>query len=246
MSGSYNEVFYAIPKKSRTSRFQVLASLFALGAVRKETAVESSAVAKTLKLHHRGAAPKNVPDVLRKSSPDVEASQTPGGLRWSLTGAGLRRLADVAGIDAAAALNGDPSLDLSSLHPRIRGTAEPLVRSSHFAEAVGRAAKELNQFVRTRSSRSADEGTKMMHQVFSRDENAGKRLVLLPLATEWERDRQDGFRMLMAGVQLGIANVDKHGKLDIPNATVALEALAMLSYLARLIESAEVVGPALN
>ena len=47
----------------------------------------------------------------------------------------------------------------------------------------------------------------------------------------------------MAGVQQGIANVDKHGKLDVMNVDEAIEILGMLSYLARRVERCEILNP---
>jgi len=80
----------------------------------------------------------------------------------------------------------------------------------------------------------------MMHQVFSATPNGHKRLVLGSLQQDWQRDRQEGLKMMMAGVQLAIANVDKHGELGIGDPIRAIEVLATLSRLARSIDECEI------
>jgi len=67
----------------------------------------------------------------------------------------------------------------------------------------------------------------MMHQTFAPAANGSARLLLGSVSNDWERDRQEGFGFIMAGVQQGILNVDKHGHLHISSPEVALEMLAM-------------------
>lgn len=238
---SFHEVFKKIPRARRTDRFKVLVALAMLRATTRANAVETAAVARELKTHLRSAAPQNVTDALRKATPHVEAvSNGERTLKWRLTAQGTAKLIDATGVDVIALDGIQPVLELSALHPAIQAAAKPRLESGQYADAVGRAVKELNQLVRTASKRTSDEGVRMMQQVFATDA-ATPRLHIGPVEQQWERDRQDGFRFIMAGVQQGIANVDKHGQLAVADMTTAMEMLAMLSYLAKAIDGATLV-----
>ena len=77
----------------------------------------------------------------------------------------------------------------------------------------------------------------MMHGVFSADA-AGQaaRLLLSTLTDHSKRDEQDGIRFLLAGVQAAIANVDKHAELAVEGLAHAMELLAIISFLARVVD----------
>jgi uncharacterized protein (TIGR02391 family) len=216
----------------------VLVALLVLRAIDAASAVPASKVIALLKVKLRGKPPVNTADALRKASPSAEPhSGTDGGLTWSATPYGVRYLQNVTGL-ALESPTAATHYAVADLHPDVRAVAEPLLAGNHYAEAVGRAVKELNFAVRKRTARTADEGVRMMMQVFAPDANSHPRLLLGPISHEWEKDRQEGFRFMMAGVQQGIANVDKHGRLAISNRQAALEMLAMVSFLMRQVESA--------
>ncbi|SRR6266480_1489464 len=235
---SFTEIWAAIPTARRSNTAKVLTALFVLGATSSSKAVPVSKAATLLKLQLRGKAPTNTADALRKAAPGTEPhGASTGGLLWSLTPHGiqtLERLTGLALLPRAASIG----YTISDLHPLVRTVAEPLLQGHHFAEAVGRAVKELNFSVRQRTARSTDEGVRMMMQVFAPDPNSHARLLLGPINHEWEKDRQEGFRFLMAGVQQGVANVDKHGRLAVPSRQAAMEMLAMVSFLMRQVDSA--------
>ncbi len=235
---SFTEIWAAIPTARRSNTAKVLAALFVLNATDACKAVPASKVATLLKLQLRGKAPTNTADALRKAAPETEPhGASTSGLQWSLTPHGIQTLERVTGFalrSSAASI----SYTISDLHPFVRMVAEPLLQGQHFAEAVGRAAKELNFNVRQRTARSADEGVRMMMQVFAPAPNSHARLLVGPINHEWEKDRQEGFRFLMAGVQQGVANVDKHGRLVVPSREAAMEMLAMVSFLMRQVDSA--------
>jgi len=66
---------------------------------------------------------------------------------------------------------------------------------------------------------------------------------LSDLADQSKRDEQDGVRFLMAGVQAAVANVDKHAELGVDGAAQAMELLAMISFLARMVDRCQRVEP---
>jgi hypothetical protein len=47
----------------------------------------------------------------------------------------------------------------------------------------------------------------------------------------------------MAGVQAAVANVDKHAELGVDGPAHAMELLAMLSFLARVVDRCRLVDP---
>jgi uncharacterized protein (TIGR02391 family) len=240
---SFFELVNRIPSPRRTDAVHVLLAIWRLQRECKTTTVPTGAIANFLKQQLRGRAPCNVSDALAKLPPYVERVGNPGKqYQWQITESGLRRLGDLSGLSFAKQQN--CVVDLSTLHPRVTNAARELFLNGHYAEAAGRAAKELNRMVRERTNRSRDDGVAMMHQVFSETEANYHRLVVSALKEDWERDLQCGLRFMMAGCQSGIANVDKHGSLAFGSETEALECLTLISYLARQVDRAEHLAPA--
>jgi len=234
---SFPEIWAVIPRAKQSNTAKVLVALLVLRATSAASAVPAAKVTQLLRLKLRGKAPTNTADALRKAAPGTEPHGDVG-LTWSITPRGIQALEKLTGLPLSPAISAT-GYGLVDLHPLVRSVAEPLLDGQHFVEAVGRAVKELNFTVRQRTARTADEGVRMMMQVFSPDSNSQPRLLLAPITHEWEKDRQEGFRFLMAGVQQGIANVDKHGRLAISSRERAMEVLAMVSFLMREIDSAQ-------
>jgi uncharacterized protein (TIGR02391 family) len=134
-------------------------------------------------------------------------------------------------------------LALGDMHPTVQRAAADLLRDGHYPEAVGRAAKALNQMVRQKTGRERDDGVGMMNTVFNVNPTGAARLHLTDLADQSKRDEQDGLRSLMAGVQAAVANVDKHAELGIDGPAHAMELLAMISFLARMVDRCQRVEP---
>lgn len=134
-------------------------------------------------------------------------------------------------------------LALGDMHPAVQRAAGDLLRNGHYAEAVGRAAKALNQLVRQRAGRTRDDGVGMMNAVFNINPTGAARLHLTDLSDQSKLDEQDGFRSLMAGVQAAVANVDKHAELGVAGSAHAMELLAMISFLARMVDRCQRVEP---
>lgn len=237
---TFSEFLARVPREKRADRVHALAGLWKSQHDRQSSA-STGEITALLKRHLRSKTPRNVSDVLAKSTPHAERVMDAGSLRWRTTDSGLKYLGDLAGMVLGGRIA--CALSLSQLHGRIHAAANDLFLGRHYSEAVGRAAKELNKLVRERTGRDRDEGVPMMHQVFSETEGNVERLVIAPLKEEWERDLQRGLRFIMVGCQSGIANVDKHGTLLLTSELEALECLAMISYLARQVDRASVAKP---
>lgn len=243
MADSFIELLDLVPKKNRTERILVLLALFAAIGESSSGLVRTATVREILVSHLRAESPSNVSDVLCTATGYVQGMDDGEGRNWKLTASGLALLSRLTGRTLSHHNQNEKHMySVERMHPSIREASEDLLSSGHPAEAIGRAVKRLNQMVRTKTSRTRDEGTSMMHQVFSPNSNGHKRLVLGRLQEDWQRDRQEGLKMMMAGVQLAIANVDKHGELNIGDPTRAIETLATLSLLARAIDECEVAG----
>jgi uncharacterized protein (TIGR02391 family) len=239
---TFGELLAKVPKAKRSSRVRVIAALHCAVATPGGTATTTE-VREVLRLHLRGAAPGNVADILAKAAPYVEVVERRKGQHsWRLTDSGTGFLQDLVGPEGAGNIKMQ-ALSFDDLHPDIQRAAEGLFQGKHYSEAVGRAAKALNLMVRQKTGRTRDEGVRMMHQVFEKDQTGAVRLQVNDLKEDWQRDEQDGVRSMMAGVQAAVANVDKHGDLGLNDPVHALELLASISFLARIVDRCRRVNP---
>jgi uncharacterized protein (TIGR02391 family) len=121
------------------------------------------------------------------------------------------------------------------LHPEIARTVDKLYRDGHYANAVEDAVKALNQLVRLRSVVDDLDGTKLMEHVFSPNKPV---LRFNALADESDRNEQKGYMMFFSGAVAGLRNPRAH-KLIQDDAERALEFIAFISLLAKLLDGAE-------
>lgn len=241
MPSSFVELFARISEAKRTNKLATLLALFEATNLGAGRPASTAAVERLLKLQLRGAAPRNISDVLAKAGLSVQAFGSGGKRTWLLTERGYAELSEATGIGLSKLVTNTSSA-IGALHTAIREVSAPLLEGGHFSEAVGRSAKRLNQMVRLRTQRTRDDGTSMMFQVFSSSPNGRARLVLGELTEDWQKDRQEGLKMMMAGVQMAIANVDKHGELEVGSMSETLEMLAVMSFLARAIDKCGTVA----
>jgi nucleoside phosphorylase len=90
---TFAELWSRVPRGKRTDRMAVLIALFVRGAIVLGRAIQSTDLRAELRIRLGAKQPKNIPDVLRKSAPDVECSEgNDKVLRWHLTATGLARL----------------------------------------------------------------------------------------------------------------------------------------------------------
>lgn len=131
---------------------------------------------------------------------------------------------------ASKPLKAYESLDL---HPEIERQVGQLFRDGHYAEAIEKSVKVLNNLVRLRSDEALD-GTALMQKVFSPKNPI---LKFNSLADQSDVDEQQGFMFLFSGAVMGLRNPRAH-KIIQDDPERALEFIAFVSLLAKLLDSA--------
>ena len=142
------------------------------------------------------------------------------------------KLGDLGETSAGQALRAYEGLDL---HPEIVPAVGKLYRDGHYANAIEDAVKALNALVRMRSGVEHLDGSKLMEHVFSPSKPI---LRFNGLADDSDRDEQRGYMMLFSGAVAGLRNPRAH-KLIQDDAERALEFIAFVSLLAKLLDGAE-------
>jgi uncharacterized protein (TIGR02391 family) len=139
-----------------------------------------------------------------------------------------------ADFGAISSLNSDATFAQLNLHGRIGEAAEDLFVGGHYAEAVFAGAKSLLNYVKEKSGKDA-EGTGLMQSVFSRNAPV---LRVNELATDSDRDEQEGVMHLMTGAVKALRNPGGHAfpELTIQQAT---DRLILLSMLAKYVQTAK-------
>jgi uncharacterized protein (TIGR02391 family) len=141
------------------------------------------------------------------------------------------RMGDSGEDGGARAVRAYGGLDL---HPEIARSANKLYQDGHYANAVEAAVKRLNAMVRMRSDLEVD-GTTLVERAFS---PSNPILRFNALADQSDKDEQKGFMMMFSGAVSGLRNPRAHGFIkDDPER--ALEFIAFVSLLAKLLEGAE-------
>jgi len=147
----------------------------------------------------------------------------------------LRERLESSGETAAArAVTAYRGLDL---HQEIARVASKLYQDGHYATAVEAAVKALNALVRLRSGLEID-GATLMERAFS---PSNPILKFNDLSTQSDRDEQKGFMMMFSGAVSGLRNPRAHRFIhDDPER--ALEFIAFVSLLAKLLDGAKLIG----
>ena len=129
-----------------------------------------------------------------------------------------------------------------NLHPEIANAASDLYLNGHYSNAVEDAVKALNALVRLRSGCDDKDGTQLMEFVFSLNNPI---LQFNDLRDQSDRDEQKGFMMMFSGAVAGLRNPRAH-RLIQDDPERALEFIAFVSLLAKLLESAKKVKLRIN
>ena len=125
------------------------------------------------------------------------------------------------------------------LHPEIALAASNLYRDEHYANAIEEAVKALNALVRLRSGVDDLDGSALMKKVFSPKKPV---LQFNAMADESDENEQEGFMMMFCGAVAGLRNPRAH-KLIEDDPERALEFIAFVSLLAKLLDGAKKVPP---
>ena len=121
------------------------------------------------------------------------------------------------------------------VHPRIAALARPRFIAGFFGDAVEASFKEVNdvakRIVGNVDGRELD-GARLMNRAFSPNRPL---IRLTALATETDRNIQQGYMQIMTGAMIGIRNPKAHGNLD-PGANRALHLICLASLLMHKID----------
>ena len=127
-----------------------------------------------------------------------------------------------------------PAHDVATLYdamitvPELRSLTRKLFRDGHYSLAVEQACKLVNNQVKGRCGKTAKDGPDLMHHAFKVDAPA---LRINSLKTESERDEQDGYRYIFAGMMAGLRNPRAHEHLLRDEPEAALEILVLANHL---------------
>lgn len=113
----------------------------------------------------------------------------------------------------------------------LRGATKRLFRNKHYAEAVRQGCMHVNNLVKKRSGLASKDGPDLMHHAFRADAAV---LKLNRLLTQSERDEQEGYRYILAGMMTGVRNPRAHEPVE-DDAEAALEMLTMANHLVRVV-----------
>jgi uncharacterized protein (TIGR02391 family) len=125
------------------------------------------------------------------------------------------------------------------LHPRIASVAADLYRDGHYRNAVLDASMALVNVVKEKASKHDLDGKPLMQTVFSKNNPV---LAFNDLANQTDFDEQEGLMHLFEGAVMAFRNPRAHD-LDPDTAEEALEAIAFLSMLAKLLDRAKRTTP---
>jgi uncharacterized protein (TIGR02391 family) len=129
-----------------------------------------------------------------------------------------------------------------AIHPRILAACHKQFQDGHYREAILNAGIALVEYVKERANSPTDkngkplDGTPLMQQVF----NANAPILKVnDLKTPTDQDEQQGMMFLFSGAALGLRNPRAHA-LDPDTAEYAVEAIAFLSFLAKVAQTAKI------
>ena len=118
------------------------------------------------------------------------------------------------------------------LHEDIKRVSSKLFLDSHYDQAVFVAFREVNILVKKKSKQHKD-GKSLMTLAFSRNQPI---LKVNNLATDSEKDEQEGFMHIFAGAMQGVRNPRGHSDEIDENPWDAIELLCLASLLVKKLE----------
>jgi uncharacterized protein (TIGR02391 family) len=127
--------------------------------------------------------------------------------------------------------------DARKFHPEVIAHSRDLFLKGHYFHAVFEAAKAYNAAVKMKSGLTELDGQALMNKVFSSQKPI---IRITPCNTETEKNIQDGYRFIAAGLMSAVRNPTAHepamsfriGRED------ALDILSLISYLFRWLDKA--------
>ena len=118
------------------------------------------------------------------------------------------------------------------LHSSVAFASRGLFMNKHYSQSIFEACKLLNKRVQ-KLSKSNRDGKSLMLDVFSAN---NPKLKFNGLATQSEKDEQEGFMYLFAGLMQGVRNPKGHEIINLKNPHRTLEYLCFISLLFRKLD----------
>lgn len=117
--------------------------------------------------------------------------------------------------------------DKMQFHPELVEVSRELFKDGHYRDAIYRAFVEVVNLVK-RKSKSQLNGKRLMSTVFN---PVNPIIRLNPLATQTDKDEQEGFMYLFMGAVQGIRNPKAHENIIQNNPYIALQLIGFASLL---------------
>ncbi|KLL12542.1 hypothetical protein BL254_23945 [Protofrankia sp. BMG5.30] len=134
-----------------------------------------------------------------------------------------------------------PRLSASELHPTIWGAAAQLWDDGHLRAAVQTAATAFEGLLQHKAGPHVS-GENLASLFSGKDPTVGSPRLRIrdvdPASNTW-KSAHEGAAALVRGAFLGVRNLVSHPGWPDPNARQALEMLAVLSYIARLVDQSD-------
>lgn len=115
----------------------------------------------------------------------------------------------------------------------LRRVSEKKYKAGHYGDAVLSALKEVNEIVKLEYKRltsKEDDGTSLMFQAFG---SSTPQIRLTSMSSETERNVQDGYTKIFAGVMMGIRNPLAHSNIEMTR-DEAWECILLANHLLRV------------
>lgn len=125
------------------------------------------------------------------------------------------------------------------IHPKIRMVSESRYMSSHYADSVEAAFKEINSIIKNIVKQQIGkelDGLKLMQHAFSSDKPI---LKLTELNSESDRNVQLGYQQIFSGAMIGIRNPKAHENLVI-NKDRAMHLIFLASLLMHKVDESTI------
>lgn len=119
------------------------------------------------------------------------------------------------------------------MHPSIVFVSKRLFCDGYYSQAIFESCKLLNKRVQKLSGSTSD-GKALMFEVFNITNNP--KLKFNAFANQSDKDEQEGFMHIFAGVMHGIRNPKGHEIINLKDPYKALEYLSMISLLFRKLD----------
>jgi uncharacterized protein (TIGR02391 family) len=154
---------------------------------------------------------------------------------WLLDGLIARLREKLDDLKRDAPTRARSAFEYMDLHPRIGAVSSELYRDCHYRQAVLDASIALVNYVKEKSRRHELDGASLMSTVFSPNSPV---LAFNALADQTDKDEQQGMMHLFMGAVLALRNPRAHSVFD-DSPELALDAIALLSMLAKRLDSAK-------